>query len=102
VVGDWGEAALDATGKLTEEERASIVAFVNSKTKSPNDGCLVCGDPDTRVGSHMLGLPTGTPQDWGAQQQPVVPIICHNCGFVRYFHAESLGLVSLTISPEGE
>ena len=94
----------DAKGILTHEERVRVAHFVNEKASTEGDPCLVCGSVDTRVGHALLFIPAGSIEgglDLGSAQ-PVLPIICHNCGFVRHFHAERLGLVPPTIPPEEE
>jgi len=94
----------DATRNLTEEERSKIAEFINEKATLPGDPCLVCRSLDTRIGHNILLVPVRAPggeYNFGGGQ-PVVPVVCHNCGFVRYFHAERLGLVPSTIPPEEE
>jgi hypothetical protein len=84
----------DPKGKLTKQELVEAARFINEKSKIPGDACLVCGDTDTRVSRELLGLPvTGLSGTNLGRMQIVLPVTCHNCGFVRYFHAAGLGLI---------
>lgn len=90
------------TWKLTPEERIHAVEHINQKTTAPNDACLVCGSPDSSVGSFVLRIPTGDVRATQALIQPVVPVVCNNCGFTRLFTPQVMGIGNFLSPTPGE
>jgi hypothetical protein len=87
----------DAKGKLSDQERAVVADFINRKATVEGDPCPVCGSFDTRVGSELAALHAAGSSTY----MPAVPVVCHNCGFIRFFHSEGLGLSPRTpVEPE--
>lgn len=97
----------DNRGHLSDDERQKVVDHVNAFSTAVNDACLVCGNEDSRIGT-ILFIPAGGFVDgtgrykYNGAVMPVVPVVCHNCGFVRHFHAERLGLSPPTVIDRDE
>jgi hypothetical protein len=91
------------SGALTDEERTRVAALINEKAQVEGDPCQHCGSRDTRVGEGMVGLPVaGIGGSNLGSMQLVLPVVCHNCGLVRYFHGMALGLVAVPAPEEPE
>jgi hypothetical protein len=89
------EASLpDQIGNLTKEERLRVADFINEKAKEPGDPCPHCGSNDTRVGTNLQAIPIGGVGGISARHNILaLPVVCHNCGLIRFFHGMALDLV---------
>lgn len=82
----------DREGRLTTEEKASLLEQLNSKTRNVN--CEVCGENNWMVADHLVTnvrFGAGSVRMGGAVY-PQVALVCSNCSFVRYHMAIPLGI----------
>ena len=81
----------DANGKLSLDERNSVSDHVNEKAQHEGDPCPHCGDTNTSVAEDLFRLAVAnSPIPRG--YIPVVPVVCNNCGHIRLFSGQELGL----------
>jgi hypothetical protein len=90
----------DRNGVLTAEERNRIAAQLGQKGK--NTACPVCLENAWSIGEHLISAKVhmGGHLVFGGPTYPQAFIVCTNCGYVRYFMAVSLGLLSAGPAPE--
>jgi hypothetical protein len=87
----------DATGKLTEEEKNRVGAWVKEKGKAGvNPNCPVCGSPDWFIADHLV-----QPMTLGANRSlllggigyPQVMLVSLPCGYTRLLNAVLMGVI---------
>jgi len=77
----------DAQGKLTEEEKRKIIAWLEGHEKS--EACPVCATTKWVVGDHLLSGRTFTQGNLliGGPSYPQFIVYCANCFYTRHFMA---------------
>lgn len=80
---------------MTLDEIYRATDWINEKSTSTNDGCLVCGSPHSIVQPSIVHMPGGrspytSEPGW---VNPTIVVVCHSCGFTRYFNAIIMGMV---------
>ncbi len=83
----------DADGKLTEEEKQTIIAWLNQRGK--NHACSVCQENSWTVGDHLLFgmVDRRGAASLGGAYYPQFFLSCNNCYYTRHFMAaQVLGL----------
>lgn len=80
-------------GKLTQEDKAKVVSWLNEKAKSAH--CPVCGVNDWTVGDDLLNgmVFSGGNLIVGGPAYPMAFIVCNNCAYTRQFMAIPIGLL---------
>lgn len=90
----------DPMGMMPEADVNECVDFINKKAVSPNDSCIVCGDPNNSVSQYLWRVMT-IPQS-SNRFMPMVMTHCNNCGFLRFFSAMQLGVYPAPIEVQQE
>jgi hypothetical protein len=80
---------------LTDGEKQRFLQWLRQKG-GPNTSCPVCERSDRWGPGDVVASPEittkGEIQFDMASLVPVVQLICHNCGYVRFFNANIVGL----------
>jgi hypothetical protein len=90
----------DKDGKLTDEERQKVVAWVTKYPATPDARCPICGSPNWMVAEHLvqpITIGPGMGLQLGGLGYPQVQLISDPCGYTRLLNAVMIGLL-----PPGE
>jgi ribosomal protein S27AE len=93
----------DQSGKLTEEEKAQVLAWVAEKGKAGNPNCPVCGSPNWLLADHLvqpITLGANRSLLLGGIGYPQVMLVSTVCGYTRFLNAVVLGLIPPTAPEE--
>ena len=72
---------------LSEEQEAKLFAFLNSK--NVDHRCLQCRTTADIFRSGFIKIQPEHKEDIGNR---VIALTCSNCGFIRFFSADHIGL----------
>ena len=83
----------DSTGKLSDDEKAAVVQWLQNKTKFHQ--CPSCGANNWSIGDHLVNITpyTGGSLIVGGMTYPVALIVCNVCAYVRQYMAVPMGLL---------
>ncbi len=81
----------DHEGKLTEEEKQKILAWLESHEKQPRV-CQLCGSTNWLLAEHVVQPLRYGPQIYGGVAYPQIMLISQPCGHTLYVNAVMIGL----------
>src|SRR5688572_7582885 len=85
---------MDKDGKLSEEDKQKIAAWLEERWPQANQHCPVCNDSTWIVADHVVMPLTVGPGGWkpGRPGYPQVMLISMNCAYTRFFNAALMGI----------
>jgi hypothetical protein len=83
-------------GKLTEEDRAKVVAWLSQYPKAADSQCPLCSSPEWMVAEYLvqpITLGPNTSLQLGGIGYPQVMLISNPCGYTRFVNAVIVGVL---------
>jgi hypothetical protein len=87
----------DASGKLTNEEKARITKWINDKWIGNNQLCPICGNSNWVLGDHLVQPVTIGDHNslmLGGAGYPQVMLISPTCGYTMFLNAVIIGITA--------
>ena len=86
---------MDKEGKLTEEDKGKVAAWLNERWPGDRQPCPICGDPTWLIADHLvmpLTLGPGNAVNVGGVGYPHIMLISLKCGYTRFLNAAVTGI----------
>lgn len=86
----------DKDGKLTDEDRQKVIAWVTKYPQAEHSVCPICGTGNWMIAEYMvqpltIGAQLGL--QLGGIGYPLIMLISNPCGYTRFLNAVMIGLV---------
>jgi len=79
--------------ELSEEQRAKILEWFDSKWPIPNI-CPVCNSEQWGILDRVFRFPEFNPPIHRLEMNvPVILLVCQICGYILFFSAEAVGII---------
>lgn len=92
----------DKDGKLTEEDRQKVIAWLARYPGAQDLSCPICGTKEWMIAEHLVQPITIGPQkslQLGGIGYPQVMLISNPCGYTRFLNAVMVGIITGAPTP---